>query len=341
MQLSVVMPSNRTGLSAYARILDACACADENIEVVIRDNSGCQEKRDFLSGIVQKNCQVVIADPCNAIDNSQAALSLTQGDFVIFVGDDDLVARIALTAVADLAAKIRTDSSVVGITGEYIIESSAKTALFRYPPLDSASASQRVADYVGALGPNLIFYSAIRNQLVTRITSFYRTLPFCFSFLDQMGAMMYLVSGKFVSIDRVLYQYDSSNWDTCERANQSDLHYYYDCGLDGSVLRLHWLICGLEGAKTVLGKYPGINLSPDERQAVATRWFSANYQRFRLGGMYRTDPSSRFDRHAIALCQKWKQITGISLDQLLTDLTGLFALSNLEGACKYFDFWKG
>jgi hypothetical protein len=339
MQLSVVMPSNRTGLSAYARILDACACADENIEVVIRDNSGSPEKRDFLSRIVQKNCHVVIVDPCNAIENSLAALSLAQGDFVIFVGDDDSVARTSLRAVADLTAKVRADFSVAGITGEYIIEGSTKTTLFRYPPLDSASASQRLADYLEG-GPNLLLYSAIRSQLVTQVTSFYKTLPFYFSFLDQLVALMYLASGKFVSIDRVLYQYDNSNWDTCGRAIQSDLRYYYDCGLDGSVLRLHWLICGLEGAKLVLGKCPVINLSPDERQAVAARWFRTNYQRFRLGGMCRTDASSRFDQHAVALCKKWMEITAISLDQLLADLTGLLALSNLEGACKYFDFWK-
>ena len=341
MELSVVMPSNRTGLSAYARILDACACADENIEVVVRDNSGSQEKSEFLSRIVRENCNIVVADPCNAIENSQAALSLAQGDFAIFAGDDDVLAQASLRLVADLTAQFRTDLSVAGITGEYIVKGSAKTRLFHYPPLDSASASQRVANYLEGLAPNLIVYSAIRSQLVTRITSFCRTLPFCFSFLDQLVAMMYLASGKFVSIDRLLYQYDTSNWDTCERAIQSDLRYYYDCGLDGSVLRLHWLICGLEGAKIVLGKYPGIDLSPDERQAVALRWFSTNYQRFVLGGMCRSDPSSRFDRHAIALCQKWKQISAISLDQLLMDLVGLFALSNLEGACKYFDFWNG
>jgi hypothetical protein len=341
MQLSVVMPSNRTGLPACARILDACASADEDIEVVIRDNSGCQKKRDFLSGIVQKNCQVVIADPCTAMKNSEAALSLAQGDFVIFVGDDDLIARTSVRALADLIGKFRADFSVAGITGEYIIESSAKTSLFRYPPLDAASASQRVADYVGALGPNLIFYSAIRSQLVTRITSFCRSLPFRFSFLDQLVALLYLASGKFVSIDRVLYQYDSSNWDTSERAIQSDLRDYYDCGLDGAALRLHWVICGLEGAKLVLGKCPGINLSPDERQKVALCWFSKNYRRFLLGGMCRSDPSARFNQHAIALCNKWKQISDISLEQLLADLAGFFALSNPEGAQRYFDFWKG
>jgi hypothetical protein len=140
-------------------------------------------------------------------------------------------------------------------------------------------------------------------------------------------------------VNRVLYQYNNSNWDTPERALESDLRYFHDCALDGSIVRLMWLMCGLEGANIVLGKFKTFDLSAEERGAVADQWFQGMYTRF-LNMSARTDPSSRLDRQAIALCNKWRQTSQILLGPLLADIAEFIALSDREGGQRYFDFWR-
>jgi len=337
-KLSVIMPSNRTGLSSCARVLDACACADENVEVIIRENSGDKEKREVLSRMSRKNCNILFVDPCGGRENYQEALGLATGEFVFCIADDDVLTQTAFSPLVDLIAECANDSSVAGITGDYIVEGSCKTSLVRYPPLDAAYASQRVDSYFLGPAANVVNYSVVRRNVINGVMSFCRTLPLWFSFTDQLVSLMFLSSGQFKSLNRVLYQYNSSNWDTPERALQTDLQYFRRSGVDGSVLRLMWLICGLEGTKIVLGKFKDLDIPAAERQAVAIRWFRAMYLRF-LATMERTDPSSRFDPQAVALCNKWKQIPQNCMEQLLSDVTEFIALSNPEGAERYFKFW--
>ena len=98
-----------------------------------------------------------------------------------------------------------------------------------------------------------------------------------------------------------------------------------------------WLICGLEGANIVLGKFKTFDLSAEERGAVADQWFQGMYTRF-LNMSARTDPSSRLDRQAIALCNKWRQTSQILLGPLLADIAEFIALSDREGGQKVFRF---
>ena len=234
---------------------------------------------------------------------------------------------------------MRRDTSIVGITGEYLIEGSKGTSFFRYPPLDGPSAAQRVHNYLVSGGPNALIYSVFRGDTTRSVMSFCRTLPFSFPFLDQVVALMFLSSGKFISANRILYEYDNSTWDTPERALQTDLQYIKSCGLDGSIVRLMWLICGLEGANIVLGKFKNLDMPTEERNAVAEKWFQGMYIRFR-NMSDRTDISSRFDRQAVALCDKWKNTSQNLRGPLLADIAEFIALSTRDGGEKYFKFWR-
>ena len=338
-KLSIVMPTNRTGLSAWARILDACSCANDQVEVIVRDNSGDPKKADAISRLSGKNCRILVAEPCGPAENSEKAAGLARGDFIFFVADDDILPQLATSPILETIDRYSQDRSVSGITGDYVIEWSRKTTLLRYPPLDAPAALQRIAPFLGAR-LNVFFYSVVRRQLIQdALLSFARSLPFQFVFMDWLVALMYLASGRFVGIERALYHPDITNWDS-EASFRICLRSYHQCGLDGSALRLQCLLQAFEGAKIVLGKYPGIHLSPDERQAVAALWFRHWHAEF-CKSLDWTDPASRFDQQALALCRKWSQITDISLEPLLTDLAGYFSLSNPEGAQKYFNFWRG
>ena len=338
-KLSIVLPTNRTGPSAWARILDACSCANDQVEVIVRDNSGDPRKADAISRLSGRNCRVIVAEPCGAPENFEEAAGLAKGDFIFFVADDDILPRLAIPPILKTIDRYSQDRSVGGITGDYIVEWSRKTTLVRCPPLDAAAASQRIAPFLEA-HLNVFFYSVVRRQILHDVVlSFVRSLPFRFIFTDWLVTLLYLASGKFVGIQRALYRPNIINWDS-EASFRICVRSYHQCGLDGSALRMLCLLQAFEGAKIVLGKYPGIDLSPDERQAVAALWFRHWHAQF-CKSLDWTDPASRFDQQALALCRKWSQITDISLEPLLTDLAGYFSLSNPEGAQKYFNFWRG
>jgi hypothetical protein len=63
--------------------------------------------------------------------------------------------------------------------------------------------------------------------------------------------MLYLMNGRFARLDRLLYAYDIGVWQTAETAQKKDLEFYKGAGLDPSVNKLHWFLCGFEGAALI------------------------------------------------------------------------------------------
>ena len=69
MQLSILIATNRRGLLVCSRIAQACSWAGPNIEVLIRDNSGDAQKRALLPQFQRDNCNIILAEPCDALTN--------------------------------------------------------------------------------------------------------------------------------------------------------------------------------------------------------------------------------------------------------------------------------
>ena len=134
----------------------------------MRENSGNQEKKEVLSVISRHNCNVLFVDPCGAKENNLETLSLPTGDFVFYTADDDVLVRSAMPAVVDLINQRSGDTSIAGITGEYLIEGSRGTGFLQYPSLDCSDASQRVHNYLFSGGPNAFNYSVVRSLLCKR-----------------------------------------------------------------------------------------------------------------------------------------------------------------------------
>ena len=79
--------------------------------------------------------------------------------------------------------------------------------------------------------------------------------------------MLYLLNGKFVRLNRLLYLYDVGVWEAADTAQKRDVDFYEDAGLDPAINKLHWFLCGFEGAVLVRNS----NIFPDyplaQRQA--------------------------------------------------------------------------
>ena len=224
------MATNRPGLLACSRIAQACSWASPNIEVIIRDNSGNAQKRDLLTRFRNENSRIIIAEPCDGLTNFSEVLKLATGEFVFLLADDDFCFDHAVAALPSAIEQIASDPTVIGLTGLYAIETSQASSIIGYRNVESEDVTQRMDAFLGYEGPNILHYAPVRTELVRRVFAFMRTLPFYFSFHDQIVCVLYLMNGRFARLNRLLYLYDIGVWQTAETAQKKDLEFYKDAG---------------------------------------------------------------------------------------------------------------
>ena len=337
-KLSILLPTHRHSLLACSRIAQACSWAGPDIEVIVRDNSGNARKREMLASFERDNCRIITVEPCGPIENYSEILRQATGDFIFSLGDDDSFFDHAMGDLLGVIARIGDDHSVVGISGTYAIETSQATSLACYQNIDSDDARVRANGYLSDQGPNALFHSAIRRELASRVFGFINAMPFSFSFHDQIMCMLYLASGKFFLLQRLIYLYDMGPWETAESAQKCDLDLYNEAGLDPAINRLHWLLCGFEGASLIVNSNILTMLSPAQRQPLADLWFSAMFTRFKENKRIAFD--SPLTEEADRLCQKLRSSTGqLTFQNILAEITGFIAMSSENRAQDYFNFW--
>jgi hypothetical protein len=337
-QLSILIATHRRGLLAGSRIAQACSWAGPNVEVLVRDNSGDAQKRALLPHFQRENCTIVIAEPCDALTNFSELLKIAKGEFIFLLADDDFCFDRAVAALPGVLDQFGKDSAVAGVTGAYAVESSQGSAIVSYQNVESDDVALRVAGFLSYAGPNILHYAPVRREVVRRVFAFMSTLPFYFSYHDQIVCLLYLLNGKFVRLQRLLYLYDVGPWETTETAQQRDLDYYTQAGLDPVINQLHWFLCGFEGAVLIRNA----DIFPDHplalRQVVADRWFSAMFTRFK--GHKRLTFDSRHAGGGAKLCAKLLTSSGqLSFQNMLTEITDFLALFSKGHAQRYFDFW--
>jgi len=224
------------------------------------------------------------------------------------------------------------------VTGGYAVESSKGSSIVGYQDVDSDDVVTRVNGYLNHQGPNVLAYSALRRTMVERIFVFMNTMPHFFSFHDQIQCLLYLLNGKFVRLQRLMYLYDVGIWGEPETAQKRDVDFYRAAGLDTAVNKLHWFLCGFEGAVLILNSDLTAHLSAAQRQSIADRWFSMMFVRFQ--GQPRPTFDSRFSLQAEQLCTKLLTSTGqLSFQSMLAEISGFFGLFSQNQAQRYFGFW--
>ena len=339
MQLSILVATNRNGLLACSKIAQACSWAGPNLEVIVRDNSGDAQKRTLLPHFRRDNCNIIIADPCDGLTNLSECLRLVKGEFVFLLADDDFCFDHAIASLPSVLAECRTDPSVVGVTGAYVVEGSQGSSIVSYQNLDTNDVVARVEGYLSYSGPNVLSYAPIRREIMQSVFALMNALPFYFSFHDQITCLLYLLNGKFVRLSRLLYLYDVGVWEVGNSAQKRDVDFYEGAGLDPAINKLHWFLCGFEGAVLVRNA----NIFPDyplaQRQLIADRWFSAMFMRFK--GHPRLTFNSQFTGAADKLRAKLLTSTGqLSFHDMLEEICGLIALFSEDKAQCYRDFWQ-
>lgn len=339
MQLSVLLPTHRHDLMALSRIAQACSWAGPGIEVIVRDNSGNAEKREQIKRFQRDNCIIVSADPCHPLENFSELMRLAKGDFVFCIADDDLCFDRTVAALPGVIDDAGKDPKVAGVTGTYAIETSKGTALAAYNNVDSDDVAARVAGYLSYGGANVLAYSPLRRTMVERVFRFMGAMPLFLSYHDQIACLLYLLNGKFVKLPRLIYAYDVGPWEDPVSAQKRDVDYYRAAGLDPAISKLHWFLCGFEGAVLLRNS----DMFPDypmaQRQAMTDQWFSLMFMRFMNNPRFPFD--SHFVKEAETLCEKLRASQGrLSFPDMLGDICRFMALFSETKAQSYFSFWN-
>lgn len=195
----------------------------------------------------------------------------------------------------------------------------------------------RVSGYLD-YGANVIFYSALRRDMVERVFAFLTSMPFYFSFHDQIQSLLFLLHGKFIKIERLLYCYDVGVWGARETAEDRDIAYYRAAGLDPAINLIHWILCAFEGAVLVRNSTMFPNYPLAQRQAIADRWFAMKFASFVRRS--RSAYGSEFKGEAECIRQKLLASTGqLPFEGLLTEICDVFALFSADKARRYYEFW--
>lgn len=339
MQLSILLPTNRHGPVAISRIAQACSWAKPNIQVVVRDNSGNAEKRALISLFRNEHCKIVSVDPCEPLENYSEIMKLATGEFVFCLADDDQCFDHAIAALPGLIALHGKEPNVAGFTGIYALETPPGTSFVKYKDTDSDDAAARVAGFLSYPGPNMLFYSVMRRSLAMRMAAFLKTLPIFISFHDQTLCFLHLLNGKLIPMPRLFYVYDLGVWEAAESAQKRDADYYRAAGLDLATNKLHWLLCGFEGATLAMHSDLFPDLPPSKRQSIADTWFTVMFTRFK--GSVRLTFDSDLTDDAEKVCERVRNATSqLTFEKILSDICGFLALSSQDLARAYFDFWS-
>jgi hypothetical protein len=174
--------------------------------------------------------------------------------------------------------------------------------------------------------------------MIERVMSFIKRMPVFLSFHDQILSLLYLLCGRFIELPRLLYAYDVGVWEWPETAQKRDIEFYTAAGLDPAINKLHWFLCGFEGAVLIRNStlFPDFPLA--QRQLIADRWFSAMFARFK--GQERSTGGSKFANDATRVCAKLLMSAGqLTFQSMLADICSLIALFAQEKAECYHDFW--
>ena len=240
----------------------------------MRDNSGNAEKRALLPHFKREHCEIISVDPCEPLENYSELLRLAKGDFIFCMSDDDQCIDRAILALPEVIERSGGDPTVAAVTGAYALESPQGTSVFTYKDVDSDDPAARVAGYLSYGGPNMLFYSVLRRQVAERVLDFMKAMPVYLSFHDQILCLLYLLSGKYIKLQRLFYIYDIGVWGTRETRRRSAISISIRPPVSiRPPTSSSRLLCGFEGAAMIMNSTEFPDYPPPQRQAIADLWF--------------------------------------------------------------------
>lgn len=333
-KISILVPSNRDSLHTIGTILQLANYDVNKYEVIIRDNSESKNKFDILNNLPNTNFKVFFSNHCQAEDNFLELLKLATGEFILFLGDDD---RIFWDGLNSIHNKICTNPSkdTKIYSGSYLITGANRDFIYNYTDLHNEDANQRIINFINSKA-NYIFYSVIETGLYKEMFNFSKSMPCSFSFSDQILTLFLICRSKVFVTDRILFNYNYSEWNTTKKAIEKDRSYYIKNGLDPEIDEIHILLQAIEGYIFLKSQ---LNSAYTNLDTAATFWFTNKFNSF-LNNIRSVANSN----NTYKACQELKSSlsckTSIDVNKLLLKVCEIMSISNSKLSENYFNFWS-
>ena len=336
MKTSIVIPTNRSDLRSIGNILQLSGLDPESFEVVVRDNSESELKRNLLSHLDPDLFKCNFVKLCSGGENFTSALKLATGDNVLFMGDDDQLFHEGLKKINQIIdGGCFSDSKV--FTGDYLVIRNDKAFMFRYPEINQMMASDRLEKFINMRAQNYIFYSVFNREFYLKIFDFMWSLPFRFSYTDRLMTLIMLCGTKVEQTNSLTYRYDESEWMTAVGAASKDRALYAKEGTDPEIDVLHYLMQALEGALLLRSKIAQ-SFASQNLDATAEKWFKMNFDIFKSTQRPVFSRGPTYEK-SVDLKNRIISRTSINIYELLEEVANILAISNKDGAQRFFSYW--
>ncbi|QFY88665.2 glycosyltransferase [Magnetovirga frankeli] len=338
MKLSIIIPTNRAGRTAISIICEYIAFASDEIEVVIVDNSGNEEKSDFLKKLNGKNITYICNPDVNGKTNLKIGMEQASGEYIFIGTDDDVLLPSGFDSLIQLVFSSTYGVEVSAFTGRYYLDRSGEFQSFKYNPLDHDSPTERVMSFFhSAGGLNVILFSVIRRKFVEMFVKYYNNHPAVFHFNDLLLTASIIIFGKVYATNSPFFIYDMLNWNSSEASLSTHLNYYRQLDLDESLTVIHDLLLSLEVYHYLLGIKKGMGFSDDYNEAII-RYFQIKHLNLKSTLRYHPERKGKYFKEACELREKWvnKEILGI--EELKKDISEFLVMVNPEKMKGYLKF---
>lgn len=230
---TILVPTYRWDDSIVKTLCHYASFANEELGVIISDNSTNPEKHDFLDRLKLLFPQVIINknnENIGALKNWVFLYELC-GDceYIIYLADDDFV---TIDYITDSVNFLENNSGYVACSGRFVVKSGLNSLYVCNNITSGETFIERVSSYISDLNnPGSICYSVMRKKYFGRYLNYINTHPFPVAFFDYYIAPTLYFHGKFMSLDKGIYLWDSGNWFQYDSFRSSITSKYKEFGL--------------------------------------------------------------------------------------------------------------
>jgi hypothetical protein len=220
--LTICIPSHARLVDARASIDSARALLSHNgIEVVVSDNSRDVEKANYYKLLQENNFRYLESPHNDANDNWRNAINAATGEFIMMLGDDDI-----LVALPGFSVPQPSDlRDLIGFRPAFALFSPDKGI---YRPtnfnVQGERAVDRVKDYLQKNGgSNVTIYSGFRRDAWQSLfTNYIAHHPTRAGYTDW-SLMLALASTAPIGLaSNLVYLYNNSSWNSEEKISASN-----------------------------------------------------------------------------------------------------------------------
>lgn len=341
-KLSLIMPTHYSEPKHYTSICSLINVAkqyQESVEVIISDNSGDKEKKDFIKKISFGMQNVKLFDAPQE-KNFLYAIQQATGEFCFFVGDDDIILP---HSIKKILFELDNLGDAIGLTTSIGIAKNDSYEFFLYDKVDSDQVSTRLEGFLESLSKgNLLFYSIVKNEILKEAIELWVSIPNFQAYHDHLVSLFIIIKGRLKRVDACFFIYDMSNWYFLGDRIKSEIRYIRKAGLPDSILVLQRIMLAIEGVKFILKSCNG---QKEEKNKMVVAWFSKWFSAWKYS-LYSEGYKEVEEVKACPLNELTNEFLNkhlgrkdLSFPDMFNDLCTLYEKYNETGN-KYRDFWS-